>query len=290
MIYRTLGRTGFRASVFGLGGESALYRRSDEAVALILRAVELGVNYFDTAPLYADSELNYGEILPENRGRMFIATKTDRRGYDDAWRQFEASLRRLRVESVDLLQIHHLDFPEETEAVLARDGAVRMAQEAKDQGLTRFIGVTGHSDPEVLLRAIESHPFDTILMALNPAEVHRLSFQERLLPRASELGMGIMAMKVLGRGRLFEVPDMDARAAIDYVLSLPVHVAVLGVMNEAQLERDAAIAANFRAPLRPADMRRMERAAGPVSDAVNFYRMGSGSPTPEFGEMPTETL
>lgn len=293
MIYRTLGKTGFQASAFGLGGESALYERSDEAVGIILRALELGVNYLDTAPLYAESELNYGEALssaPDVRQSVFLATKTDRRRYDDAWRQFEASLKRLQTSYVDLLQIHHLDFQEELTAILARDGAVRMAMEAKEQGLARFVGVTGHSDPEVLLRAIEARPFDAILLALNPADVHRLSFRERLLPRARELGMGVMAMKVFARGRLFGVPGIDGRAAVHYVLSLPVDVAVIGVMNREQLERDAALASGFRAPLSAAEMARLERAAAPDEAAINFYRMGAGTPTPGFGDMPTEAL
>lgn len=289
MIYRELGRTGFHASALGLGGESALYTKSQQAVEIILRALEWGVNYFDTAPLYADSELNFGEVLPHRRQEMFIATKTDQRNYDAAWRQFEESLKRLQVDQVDLLQIHHLDFQEEVDAIFQHEGVVRMVQEAKDQGLTRFIGVTGHSDPEVLLRAIDTHPFDTILMALNPAEVHRLSFQNRLLPRAVELGMGIMAMKVFARGRLFDVPGMDAALSLDYVLSLPVDVAVTGVMNVDQLERNAAIVSNFRGPLVTEDMARLEQAAAPFSPSVNFYRADAETSFPEFEELPRET-
>jgi aryl-alcohol dehydrogenase-like predicted oxidoreductase len=203
MIYRRLGKTGVSVSAFGLGGESALYKLSDKAVRLVRRAYSLGVNYFDTAPLYQDSELVYGEALQGIRDKVFLATKTDQRDYDGAWRQFEASLRRLRVPWVDLLQIHHLDFMDEVDAILdPRYGALRMAEEARAQGLTRFVGVTGHSDPQVLLAAIERHPFDTILMALNPAEVHIESFQKDLLPRAVELDLGILAMKVFARGVL----------------------------------------------------------------------------------------
>lgn len=119
MQYRLLGATGVQCSILGLGGESALYRRSDAAVRIITRALELGVNYFDTAPLYQDSELNYGEVTPYARNRMFLATKIEARDRDGAWRQFENSLGRLRTGYVDLLQIHHLDDHAEVDAVAA---------------------------------------------------------------------------------------------------------------------------------------------------------------------------
>ncbi len=282
MQYRTFGSTGFQCSILGLGGESALYRRSDAAVQIIVRALELGVNYFDTAPLYRDSELNYGEVTPHARDRMFLATKTDQRSRDGAWRQFEDSLRRLRTDRVDLLQIHHLDEHAEVAAVLRPDGAVAMAEEARAQGLVRFVGVTGHSDPEVLLAALAGHRytangtgrgFDSILLALNPADVHRLSFQERLLPYADCSGIGIIAMKVFARGEVFpRVPS--AVDALGYVWSLPVDLAIVGIDNVAQLERDAQVASAFT-PMAPDRMAALEAATAADEERINFYRRGS---------------
>lgn len=295
MMYRQLGRTGFGTSALGLGGESALYEHSDAAVRIILRALDLGVNYFDTAPLYQDSELNYGEVLPTRRREMFLATKTDQRDYDGAWRQFENSLRRLKIPRVDLIQIHHLDFPEEVDAAFDTNGVYRMVREAKEQGLTSFIGITGHSDPAVLLSAIErgvseGAPFDTILMALNPAEVHVHSFQEKLLPRAVELDMGIMAMKVFARSLFARTLGWGAETLLNYVLSLPVSNAVVGMMNEAQLDRDAQIAGSFRL-LPEAEMRRLEAEAKPHARELNFYRKGlEGLPFPVPPNMVTEAL
>lgn len=273
MQYRSFGSTGFQCSVLGLGGESALYQRSDEAVQIIVRALELGINYFDTAPLYRDSELNYGEVTPHARGRMFLATKTDQRDRDGAWRQFEQSLRRLKTNYVDLLQIHHLDEHDEVDQVLGPGGAVQMAEEARAQGLVRYVGITGHTDPEVLLRALAGHHFDSILLALNPADVHRLSFQDRLLPYADQSGIGIAAMKVFARGEVFPaVPS--AEDAIGYVLSLPVDVAVVGIDNLAQLERNAAVASAFT-PMAPERMEALERATARDEERMNFYRRGS---------------
>lgn len=257
----------------GLGGESALYRHSEAAVQIIVRALELGVNYFDTAPLYRDSELNYGEVVPYYRDRMFLATKTDQRDRDAAWRQFEASLARLRTDHVDLLQIHHLDHQAEVDQVLSPGGAVQMAEEARAQGLVRHVGVTGHSDPDVLLRALAGHRFDSILLALNPADVHRLSFQDRLLPYADSSGIGIVAMKVFARGELFG-PVRSAEDALDYVWSLPIDLAIVGIDNVAQLERNAQLASGF-SPMGHDRMTQLEAATIRDEERINFYRRGS---------------
>lgn len=288
MQYRKLGRTGIPVSILGLGGESALYRQSDAAVKIIQKALKLGINYFDTAPLYQDSELNYGEVLPHYRKKMFIATKTDKRYYSSAWRQFERSLKRLKVDKVDLLQIHHLDFPEEVDAIFAPMGAARMAHEAKAQGLARFVGVSGHTDPEVLLRAINQYPFDTILMSLNPAEVHLHSFQQKLLPRANELGMGVIAMKVMARGVIFRaIPS--AHMLLNYALSLPISTAIVGVMNEAQLVRNAQIASRFL-PLPESGMKALEEATEDNPRFYNFYRKDGTDRYPSPVSMPTQVL
>lgn len=288
MKYRRLGKTGVPVSILGLGGESALYKRSDRAVRIILRALRLGINYFDTAPLYQDSELNYGEVLPTHRKRMFIATKTDKRYYSSAWRQFERSLKRLRVDRVDLLQLHHLDFAEEVDAVMAPMGAARMAHEAKEQGLTRFVGVSGHTDPGVLLKAINRYPFDTILMSLNPAETHLHSFQDKLLPRANQLGMGVIAMKVMARGMIFRaIPS--AHMLLNYALTLPISTAIIGVMNDQQLARNAQIASRF-VPLSPKAMRALEDATADNPKFYNFYRKDGTDRYPSPATMPTQVL
>lgn len=273
MQYRTLGSTGVQCSILGLGGESALYQRSDAAVQIIVRALELGVNYFDTAPLYQDSELNYGEVTLYARNRMFLATKIDQRDRDGAWQQFESSLRRLRTEYVDLLQIHHLDDHAEVDAVLRSDGAVVMAEEARAQGLVRFVGISGHSDPDVLLGALRRHRFDTILLAMNPADVHRLSFQERLLPYADRSGLGIVAMKVFARGEVFPALR-SAEDALGYVWSLPIDVAIVGIESVGQLERNVQVASTFR-PMAPAQMRALEAAVTSDEERINYYRRGS---------------
>jgi len=288
MQYRPLGRTGQRVSALGLGGESALYKHSDKAVRIIRRALKLGINYFDTAPGYEQSELNFGEVLPSHRREMFMATKTDQRSYDNAWRQFEKSLKRLKVSRVDLLQIHHLSFPEEAKAIFGPRGVVRMIHEAKGQGLTRFVGVTGHHDPDVLLYAIERYPFDACLMSLNPSEVYIHSFQERLLPEAVRRGIGVAAMKVFARGNLFP-PIPSTFALLTYALTLPISTAVVGVMNEAQLEANARTVSKFM-PFNSSGMRKIEHLTEGLEKEINFYRKGVRGHFPEIHEMPTAVL
>jgi len=293
VIYRPLGNTGFDASILGLGGESALYKRSREASRIIERAFDLGINYFDTAPVYHDSELNLGDVLPPVRRQVFIATKVEERGYDGARRQIDESMKRLRTDYLDLVQIHSLDTMEEVAEVLRDDGAVRAVQDAKDAGVVRLIGVSGHADPEVLLAAIDGHSFDTILMALNPAEVHVRSFQEELLPEAVRKGMGVIAMKVLARGLLSAKARIAPRTSIHYVLSLPVSNIILGVMNQAQLDRDAEIVQliDRLGPMSKTDMRNLEAQTKPFAQALNFYRKGNENmPFPSPPNMVKEAL
>ena len=277
MLYRPLGSTGFTTSAFGLGGESALYLRGDTAQRIIERAFDLGINYFDTAPVYDDSELNLGDVLPQVRNRVFIATKIEERGYDGAWRQFEQSLQRLRTTYVDLLQIHNLSEQEELDEISEDNGALQMLHEAKEQGLVRFTGVTGHAEPEVLREAIARYPFDGILMALNPAEVHVHSFQAALLPEAAAKGMAVMAMKVLARGLIWEKAGLKPNLAIHYVLSLPVSNAVLGVMNVEQLERNVETFEQFEklGPMPEDGMKSLEEDTRAFAQDLNFYRKGN---------------
>lgn len=289
MMYRELGRTGFRTSALGLGGESALYKRGDKAAAIIQKAIALGVNYFDTAPLYEESELNYGDVLSRQRDKMFIATKTDQRDYDSAWRQFERSLKRLRVNKVDLLQIHHLDTPDEIDAIFDKNGVVKMVTEAKDQGLTNFIGVTGHRDPDVLVTAIKRGSFDTILLALNPADIHVHSFMG-LVGEAIRREMGIMAMKVLARGKFTEILGWGTAEPIRYTLSLGVSNVVIGVMNQEQLVKNAQNVSAWK--MMPEDeMRSLEEQTASQAQEFNFYRKGNESMTfPYPPNMVTDAL
>ncbi|MCM3875327.1 MAG: aldo/keto reductase, partial [Thermoanaerobaculia bacterium] len=208
MPTRNFGRTGFRVGIFSLGGQAAVEKPDSEAAAvpILEKALDLGVNYIDTSARYGGdarwSERYIGKVMKRRRSEAFLATKTHDRTRDGAWKLLETSLELLNTDHVDLWQIHNLTSKEQVDRIFAPGGAVKAMQEARDQKLVRFLGVTGHADPDVLLEAIRRFPFDTVLMALNAADPHHRSFQKELLPAAVEKEMGIVGMKIPARGRI----------------------------------------------------------------------------------------
>jgi predicted aldo/keto reductase-like oxidoreductase len=296
MPTRNLGKTGHRVGIFSLGGQASIEQPDNEAVAvpLIERALDLGVNYIDTSARYGGetrwSERYIGKVMKRRRNETFLATKTHDRTRDGSWRLLERSLELLQTDHIDLWQNHNLTSKEQVDRLSAPDGALKAMQEARDQKIVRFLGVTGHADPEVLLEAIRRYPFDTILMALNAADPHHLSFQKQLLPLAVEKEMGIIGMKVPARGRILSsfVPPppekqtswtrgatspgtLSMREAMRYVLSLPVSTVIVGCDTIAQLEENVEIARSFT-PLSSEQMASLQTRAEPVKRQALFFR------------------
>jgi aryl-alcohol dehydrogenase-like predicted oxidoreductase len=246
---RKLGNTGYDVRIFSLGGQAALEQTDnlDNAAAIINRALDLGINYFDSAPLYGDSEIYYGETLGSRRNDIFLATKTHKRSYDSAMRLLEKSLQRLKTDHLDLWQIHNIEDKYDVEDIFAKDGVWKAMVKAKEEKITKNIGITGHFDPYVLKDAITRENFDTILMALNAADVHNKSFIQNLLPVAVEKNMGIIGMKVYGRGRIFNDKGINnAEDVVGYVLSLPVSTIIVGCDDVTQLEQNVELAKKFK--------------------------------------------
>jgi aryl-alcohol dehydrogenase-like predicted oxidoreductase len=277
MARRALGRTGHRVGLFSLGGQALLEQPGNEevATAILNRAIDLGVNYLDTARRYGNgtSEAYLGRVLATRRKEVFLASKTRERGYDGAMRNLEESLAALRTDHLDLWQCHNVMTDADLEQMFAKDGVVKALEKAREQKVVRFAGITGHYDPHVLRRGIERYPFDTILMALNAADRARASFIDHLLPAAVERGMGIIGMKIPARGRLLR-PDGVAtmKDAMSYVLTLPVSTVIVGVDSVAELEENVAIARAFR-PLGHADMKRLEDLARPHAEEAMFFKV-----------------
>ena len=245
---RPLGQTGHRVTLFSLGGEGVLrtHGRRKEALRVIHQAIDLGVNYCDTAPAYDQSQDYYGEVLASRRKEVFLASKTHERSRDGSLRLLEDSLVRLHTDHLDLWQLHDLRTEEDLDQIFGKDGALEAVEEAKRQKLVRFAGITGHYDPRILLKAIERYPFDTVLAAVNAADRHRLSFIEILMPKALEKKMGVIAMKVLSRGDILKKGGIEsARDAISYVLSLPVSTALIGCTTPEEVIENVEIAKNF---------------------------------------------
>jgi len=270
MPERPLGRTGHNVRLFSLG---------DESIAIINRAIDLGVNYIDTAAAYGRgiSQTYIGEVMATRRAEVFLATKTHDRTRDGSLRLLEESLRLLQTDRIDLWQLHNVRTAEQLDQIFGRNGAIEALQQARDDGVVRFLGITGHYDPATLVTALNRFDFDTVLMALNPADRHFLPFTEELLPLAVEKAMGIIAMKIPARGRLFRDDGITSmKDALSYVLSYPVSTTIVGCDTVAQLEENVSIAAGFQ-PLSGEELARIESlTAGYAQEAAFFKKGGAG--------------
>jgi aryl-alcohol dehydrogenase-like predicted oxidoreductase len=282
MPERPLGRTGHRVRLFSLGGQATIEQHGtrDESVAIINRAIDLGVNYIDTAAAYGRgiSQTYIGEVMGTRRDEVFLATKTHDRTRDGSLRLLEESLRLLQTDHLDLWQLHNVRTDEQIDLIFGKGGAIEALQQAREEKIVRFLGITGHFDPAPLMRGIRQFDFDTILMALNPADRHHLSFTEELLPLAKEKNMGVIGMKIPARGRIFREGGITSmNDAMSYVLSLPgVSTVIVGCDNVQQLEENISIAANFR-PLPEAELARIEGLTADYHlEAAFFKRGGAG--------------
>ncbi|QIZ70310.1 aldo/keto reductase [Oxynema aestuarii] len=250
---RILGKTGEKLPIFGLGGAGktplSWGGHESEAIALIERALELGIRYFDTAASYGPSEDHLGKVLPSYRQQIFLASKTAARDRDGAWRDLERSLTRLNTDFLDLWQLHHVSFDRELDNIFAKDGAIQAIEEAKAQKLIRFAGITGHHEPDIIIKGLRRYPFDTTLIPVNAAEIHHpRSFVTQVLPVARELDVGVIAMKVPAYGRLFKPGVLTGmEEALGYTMSQPgVHCCIIAAENVAQLSANFEVARAFQ--------------------------------------------
>src|SRR3954447_18817231 len=213
MPTRNLGKTGYKVGIFSLGGQAALEKANnfDSAVPIIERALDLGVNYIDTSSIYGGpsrwSEQYVGKVMAKRRNEAFLATKTKERTRDDSMRMIEKSLELLQTDHVDLWQLHDIGTMYDVNEIFAKGGAMEAMLDMRQQKVVRFLGITGHYRPDALMECIHRHDFDTILMAVNAADPHHYSFNDALLPLAVEKQMGIIGMKMPGRGRILSSWD-----------------------------------------------------------------------------------
>src|SRR4051794_11371768 len=269
---RTLGKTGIEVSILGFGSGSrfSMYKDDEQALAALSKALDLGITYIDTAHSYGDgkSEERIGRLMPERRKQITLATKLSARTADDARRQIELSLKRLRTDHLDVLHIHALSGPADLAAVEKPEGVLKALYEARDQKVARAIGITCHADPGALKTALERHDFDCTQMALNAALARMAGgrggmkatpmatggFEELALPVAVRKGMGVIAMKVFAQGQL--VGSAPIEALLTYALSLPVSLASCGMPKPEFIERNIELACHFE-PMPEAERRRL---------------------------------
>jgi aryl-alcohol dehydrogenase-like predicted oxidoreductase len=262
---RPLGKTGRQVSIYGLGGlfTVSMHDHHDEAVEIVNRAIDLGVNYVDTSAWYGTgaSELNIGTVMKKRRNEVFLASKSHDYTYDGTMALFEQSLRRLQTDHIDLYQHHMLGSRFGTLDQLRQKHSARQAFERlRDQGAIRYIGVTGHSS-RVLADALEDYPYDCALVTLNAARavMDDPEHLDRFFRVAKAKEVGVIAMKVVERGALIR-RGLDIRRLLHYVLSYPVSTAIVGISAVSHLEENVRVASAFE-PLSEKEMAEFREAA-----------------------------
>jgi hypothetical protein len=249
MPKRPLGNTGYEVGIYSLGGQGALEIPGtfDKSVAIINRAIDLGVNYIDTAAYYGagSSEMYIGEVMKERRNEVFLATKSHDYTYDGTMRLFEESLRRLNTDHVDLYQ-HHYMVQERYDRLIQKNSARQAFEQLKEQGVVRFIGVTGHS-ARILSEAIESYPYDCALIPLNAAGsiLQDEQYIDRFFQLTAEKNMGVIAMKVFGGGGLIR-RGLTPKQLLYYTMSQPVSTTIVGISQMEYLEENVRNAKEFK--------------------------------------------
>ncbi len=275
--HRVLGRTGASVSIlaFGCGSRFLMYEDEGKALRALNHAIDLGISYLDTAYAYGDgkSETRVGKVMATRRKEVFLATKIPDRTRDDFMRRFEGSLKRLQVDRVDLVHIHSLGRADDLAKIEAPDGALKGLLEAREQKMTRFIGMTSHTDGEVMAQAITRHPLDCVQMALNASRNGR--FEELALPAANKKKLGIIAMKVTGQEFLEGTGEgkADIDSLLRYSMSLPVTTAVIGMPRVEFIEHNVEVARSFK-PLDPVEKEALRKNLGTVRGALEKRLVG----------------
>ena len=243
MEYRALGRTGLTVSAIGLGSAQLGSSNTEYAVQLVHRALQLGVTFFDTARSYWDSEVKLGLALEGQREKVVVSSKTVEQGREDAWRQINESLERLRTDYLDNYHLHGLSKGEDMDKRLGPGGALGALIQAKEQGLIRHVGATSHR-AEVLVEALKRFDFEVILVPMNMVEREPLA---ELIPLCREKGVGVTIMKPLATG-LLPVP-----LALRWLINQPIASAVPGMSTLEEFEAIAQVAESELA-LTPAEI------------------------------------
>lgn len=245
---RKLGKTGVDVTILGLGGEGILrtYGYEKEAYALINRALDLGINYFESARAYSGSEAYYGKALKERRKDIFLTSKSHARDKKGALEHLQETLKNMQTDHLDLWQVHDVRTEDDIREIFGPKGALEAFVKAKEKGLARFIGVTGHQDPIILRRCFELFDFDTVLLPVNPAEPFYMSFLEEVIPYAQKREMGIIGMKVYFRGLAERLPWFETMEPFfHFALSQPITTAVIGCDSIQHLEENVEFAVRF---------------------------------------------
>jgi predicted aldo/keto reductase-like oxidoreductase len=262
---RRFGRTDLQVSIIGFGGTWISQLSMDDAVKVVRRAFELGINYFDTAKLDGDSEEKIGAALKDVWDECILATKTASRTKRESLADFKSSLHRLKTDRLDLIQLHGIDDEKTLGKAMGLNGSLEMCRKARSEGLVDYIGITSHK-PNVLIKAIETNEFDTVLVPLNVVTRQAL---EELIPLAKDLDIGVAIMKPLSAktsklitclytpslSLLSDEPELKTllgqdktsmvRSALGFVLAQDVSVVVTGLKSIEEVETAAKVGESY---------------------------------------------
>jgi len=293
--YRKLGKTGEKVTMLGLGGYHVGWTTEHDAQAVIEKAIEGGIRFFDTAESYdkGGSETRYGKYLvPKYRDEVFLMSKTTARDGDMAKKHLEETLQRLNCDYLDLWQVHSLQTPDDTDKRIENQ-VLEVFEKAKAEGKVRHIGFTGHQNPfahkQMLDRTSEKDIFETVQMPINVIDSHYHSFINNVMPGALERDLGILAMKTLADGRFFKekkrgdrtlwesddplVPNyISVREALFFAWSLPISVLITGAENTILLEEKIKLNHEFTALSESQRLELMDKVYDKAGGEIEYYK------------------
>jgi len=281
---RSLGKTGEKLSIIGFGGIVVMDATPEQSSQRVKEAIDYGINYFDVAPTYGDAEIKLGPALEPYRKDVFLACKTTMRTKEDARKELETSLKRLRTDHLDLYQLHAVTKLEDVDTIFGEGGAMETFLEAREEGKIRFIGFSAHS-VEAAMALMDKFDFDTILFPINFTTWHAGNFGPQVLARAKEKGMGILALKAMAKQPWAEdaqnkVPKCwyeplsdpeEAKMGLRFTLSHPV-TAAIPPGNEDLFSMALGLATSFK-PLNDKEIEEIKE-KGLAGNPIFKYPMG----------------
>lgn len=281
--------------MLGIGGYHLGWTSERDAEEIIEAALEGGIRFFDSAESYqaGESERRYGKyLLPKYREQVFMMTKTQAFDAETARKHLEGSLKRLNTDYIDLWQVHSLYNPGDVDKRVDA-GVLDVVRQAKEEGKVRYIGFTGHSNPEALLRMLErtegNDIFATCQMPVNVVDPSWNSFTEQVMPRLQRRNIGLLAMKTLADGRFFGVKKMPGRVvwrsddpavpgylsirdALHFAWSLPVSVLITGAENASLVREKVDLARSFTGMSAEERLELVEKVASLADGKVEYYK------------------
>jgi len=278
MQFRTLGHTGEKVSIVGLGGyHMGVPKDPAESIRIVRTAIDGGINFMDNCWDYhlGESEVRMGKALRDGyRDKVFLMTKLDSQSKAGAARQIDECLQRLQTDHLDLMQFHEVIRMDDPEKIFAQGGSFEAAMEAKQAGKIRYLGFTGHKSPEVHLHMLEvclANGFTpaTVQMPLNVMDAHYHSFSHKVLPELVKHNIGVLGMKPMGAGFILKSGVVTPLECLHYAMNLPTSVVITGCESVANVEQAINAAVTFK-PMTPEQVASILAKTAPTGSVGRF--------------------